>query len=240
MLVDHLRVGERDGSTLSIATVFPEHPERVFAHWYWGSPSVLLGQRLPDVPLYSPNRRERTMVLVFERGVLQSARIRNNEVNSTEGESTLRLGEAIALLENAGTSGRKGMNWFWLYLLAGCLVLAGFLLMEYGMRSQSASLNKERRFGTWPATTANSIPCCSIKPASTFGAGTDPLTSSDWFPPGPPTSRPDVSTAQRLPGARPLAFARGWQSGGWLFERGSAALPDRGGRSGTHLPPRCR
>ena len=70
-----------DGTEASVATIFPEFPDRVFAHWYSGRIRVPRGEILEyqfDVGIF-----ERDQLLDVERGVVVSTRIRQNQKTET-------------------------------------------------------------------------------------------------------------------------------------------------------------
>lgn len=56
----------QDGTTATLATVFPNYPERVFAHWYSGTLHIY-GQIKPDV---SAGGRQEDIQLRIEKGIV--------------------------------------------------------------------------------------------------------------------------------------------------------------------------
>jgi len=70
-----------DGTEASVATIFPDFPDRVFAHWYSGTIHVPRGEILEyrfDVGVF-----ERDLLLEIERGVVVASRIRHNQKTET-------------------------------------------------------------------------------------------------------------------------------------------------------------
>ena len=67
-----------DGTDASLATVFPEFPDRVFAHWYSGTIRIPQGKQLKYVHMGYGSTFERDLLLDIDRGVVVSTRVRNN------------------------------------------------------------------------------------------------------------------------------------------------------------------
>lgn len=67
-----------DGSPGCLATVFPDYPERVFAHWYSGEIRIPEGKILKYVHMGFASKYERDVFLVFLNGILLSAETRTN------------------------------------------------------------------------------------------------------------------------------------------------------------------
>lgn len=60
----------RNGEGATLATLFPDYPQRVFAHWYSGRLRLPEGRLLDYVHGGYDSRYERDVFLTFERGVL--------------------------------------------------------------------------------------------------------------------------------------------------------------------------
>jgi hypothetical protein len=67
-----------DGSEASLASVFPDHPERVFAHWFTGQTRLPQGKQLEYVHMGYGSTYERDLFLNFDRGVLVETHARDN------------------------------------------------------------------------------------------------------------------------------------------------------------------
>jgi hypothetical protein len=67
-----------DGTAASVATLFPNSPDRVFAHWYSGTLRIPQGEELSHVHLGYCSIFERDLLLDVERGVVKSTRVRHN------------------------------------------------------------------------------------------------------------------------------------------------------------------
>lgn len=74
-----------DGTPASLATVFPDFPERVFAHWYFGTLRIPQGRRLKYVHMGYGSTYERELLLEIERGVLLATYVRHNGTAESEG-----------------------------------------------------------------------------------------------------------------------------------------------------------
>lgn len=68
----------RDGTEASLATIFPDFPDRVFAHWYSGTIHVPQGKRLKFAHTGYGITFERDLFLDMERGVVKNTRLRHN------------------------------------------------------------------------------------------------------------------------------------------------------------------
>jgi hypothetical protein len=69
-----------DGREVSLETVFPGFPDRVFAHWYSGTLRVPQGKQLEYVHMGFGSVYERNLFLEIEQGVLVGTRVRHNGV----------------------------------------------------------------------------------------------------------------------------------------------------------------
>ena len=67
-----------DGSIGTLASLFPDYPERVFAHWYTGTIRIPQGERLEYVHMGYRSTYERDLLLDLEHGVVVKKRIRQN------------------------------------------------------------------------------------------------------------------------------------------------------------------
>lgn len=73
-----LRGTLEDGTDASVASVFPDFPGRVFAHWYSGTIRIPQGARLKYVHMGFASIYERNLLLDLERGVVKRTRVRHN------------------------------------------------------------------------------------------------------------------------------------------------------------------
>ena len=80
-----------DGSEATLATIFPDFPTRVFAHWYSGILRIPEGKRIEYVHMGYGSKYERDLLLNIDQGVVTDASVRNNgtaeEPNAPEGYS---------------------------------------------------------------------------------------------------------------------------------------------------------
>ena len=67
-----------DGTDASVASVFPDFPDRVFAHWYSGTIRLPQGERLRYVHGGFASTYKRDRLLDLERGVVKRTRVRHN------------------------------------------------------------------------------------------------------------------------------------------------------------------
>lgn len=74
-----------DGSALSLATLFPDFPDRVFAHWYTGKLRIPQGKLLKYVHQGYQSTYERDLFLEIEKGILTGSHVRHNGVSEVEG-----------------------------------------------------------------------------------------------------------------------------------------------------------
>jgi hypothetical protein len=82
-----------DGREASLASVFPDHPYRVFAHWFSGTLRIPQGARLQYVHMGFGSTYERDLLLEIERGILMKAHVRHHGVASSgEAPSGYQIG----------------------------------------------------------------------------------------------------------------------------------------------------
>ena len=74
-----------DGTEASLATIFPEFPDTVFAHWYSGTIRLPQGKQIESVHMGYGSTFERDLLLDVERGVIVATRVRHNGVAKSEG-----------------------------------------------------------------------------------------------------------------------------------------------------------
>lgn len=78
--------GELEGGGVAcVATIFPDYPNRVFAHWYSGTIRIPQGKLLNYVHMGYGSTYERDLFLEIEKGVLKTTRVRQN--GQAEGDS---------------------------------------------------------------------------------------------------------------------------------------------------------
>jgi hypothetical protein len=73
-----------DGSEATLATVFPDYPDRVFAHWYNGTLRIPQGKRLDYVHMGYGSIYERDLFIEIEKGVVTSTRVQHNGESERE------------------------------------------------------------------------------------------------------------------------------------------------------------
>lgn len=75
------------GAEASLTTIFPDYPDRVFAHWYSGTIRVPQGKQLEYVHMGYGSTFERDLFLDIERGVVVATRVRHNGAAESENTS---------------------------------------------------------------------------------------------------------------------------------------------------------
>lgn len=66
------------GSEASLTTIFPDFPERVFAHWYSGRIRIPQGNQIKYVHMGYGSTFERDLFLDLERGIVKNTSVRHN------------------------------------------------------------------------------------------------------------------------------------------------------------------
>ena len=85
------------GETATLASIFPNYPERVFAHWFTGTVRIPQGKRLEYVHMGYGSTYERDLLLEFEKGVLIESRVRvNGSSTQIDAPDVLSAGTVIA------------------------------------------------------------------------------------------------------------------------------------------------
>jgi hypothetical protein len=73
-----------DGSEVTLGTLFPDFPDRVFAHWYSGTIRIPRGKQLNYVHMGYSSTFERDLLLEVDQGVVTNTRIRHNGTSHSE------------------------------------------------------------------------------------------------------------------------------------------------------------
>ena len=68
----------KGGEEAALITMFPDFPDRVFAHWYSGTIRVPLGKELEYVHMGYGSTFERDLLMDMERGIVKNTRVRHN------------------------------------------------------------------------------------------------------------------------------------------------------------------
>ncbi len=68
----------KDGGEASLASVFPDYPDRVFAHWFSGQIRIPRGERIKYVHQGYDSQFERDLLLNLEHGVVKNTHMRHN------------------------------------------------------------------------------------------------------------------------------------------------------------------
>ena len=76
-----------NGEQATLATLFPNFPDRVFAHWYNGVIRIPQGQLLEYVHAGYGSRYEQDLLLEFAHGVLVNSQTRQNGSGSGASDS---------------------------------------------------------------------------------------------------------------------------------------------------------
>jgi len=67
-----------DGTDVSLATIFPDYPERVFAHWYCDTLRLPEGKMLNYEHMGYASTYERDIMIKIEKGVVVEVNIKHN------------------------------------------------------------------------------------------------------------------------------------------------------------------
>lgn len=70
------------GAEATLATIFPDFPDRVFAHWYSGTIRIPQGKMLDYVHMGYGSTYERDLMLKIEKGVVTETTVRHNGTSS--------------------------------------------------------------------------------------------------------------------------------------------------------------
>lgn len=73
-----------DGTDFSLITLFPDYPDRVFAHWYSGTIRIPQGKQLRYVHSGYRSAFEKDLFLEIDQGVVISTRTRHNGISDSE------------------------------------------------------------------------------------------------------------------------------------------------------------
>lgn len=96
----------RDGTDVCLATLFPDYPDRVFAHWYSGELRIPEGKLLNYVHMGFGSRYERDLILSIRNGILLSRKTRINGHAGVNGGPTGYGVGAMTVFSSATKGGR--------------------------------------------------------------------------------------------------------------------------------------
>lgn len=98
----------KGGGEASVSTMFPDFPDRVFAHWYSGTIRIPNGNKLESVHMGYEGINEQDLLLDMKRGIVQKTCVRHNEkaefADTSEGDDV----NSIAVLPPASKGDREG------------------------------------------------------------------------------------------------------------------------------------
>lgn len=75
----------KDGSEVNVATLFPDYPDRVYAHWYSGILRVPQGKLLEYVHGGYASSYEKDLMINIDRGVVTATNLRHNGTSDNPG-----------------------------------------------------------------------------------------------------------------------------------------------------------
>ncbi len=97
----------KDGTKANLGTIFPNYPERVFAHWYSGKVRVPQGKLLEYVHMGYGSVYEKDMFLCFDKGVVTKKEItENGESSSPDAPEGNGIG-AMTVFSSKSSAGDK-------------------------------------------------------------------------------------------------------------------------------------
>jgi hypothetical protein len=73
---------QEDGRAVTLETVFPGYPERVFAHWYSGTLRIPQGKLLEYIHMGYGSTCEQDVFLVLKKGVVVGKFVQSNGVSN--------------------------------------------------------------------------------------------------------------------------------------------------------------
>jgi hypothetical protein len=73
-----------DGPPVTVASLFPDTPERAFAHWFSGTVRLPRGEQIQYVHMGYESVYEQDLLLEFDRGVLVRTQMRVNSSRDTQ------------------------------------------------------------------------------------------------------------------------------------------------------------
>ena len=79
-----LKATLEDGTKASVATLFPDYPDRVFAHWYSGKLRIPQGELLNYEHMGYASTFESDLFLTIEHGVVTQVEVRDNTARESD------------------------------------------------------------------------------------------------------------------------------------------------------------
>ncbi len=75
----------KNGSEITLESIFPGYRERVFSHWYSGTLRIPQGQLLQYVHMGYGSKYEQDLMINIKKGVVCSKRINHNGISDNKG-----------------------------------------------------------------------------------------------------------------------------------------------------------
>jgi hypothetical protein len=86
-----------DGTEASVSSVFPDFPDRVFAHWYSGTIRTPQGKQLRYVHMGYGSTFERDLFLEIEHGIVLRTQVRENGTAESDAPDGYSVGAMTVL-----------------------------------------------------------------------------------------------------------------------------------------------
>ena len=100
----------KDGTKANLATIFPNYPDRVFAHWYSGKVRLPQGKQLEYVHMGYSSVYEKDLFLHFENGiVVKTETVENGESPNPDAPEGYGIG-GMTVFPAKGTDADGGQS----------------------------------------------------------------------------------------------------------------------------------
>ena len=96
-----------EGFQVTLADVFPDFPERAFAHWYSGTLRIPQGRQIEYVHMGFGSTYEADLFIEIDRGVVVGTRIRHNGTSEGEGGPEGYGVGAMTIFPHTGSKDRE-------------------------------------------------------------------------------------------------------------------------------------
>jgi len=146
-----------DGNQATLATFFPDFPERVFAHWYTGTIRLPQGKLIKYVHMGYASTYERDIMLSVEKGVIVETTVRHNGIADDNAPNGYGVGGFTIF--HLQKTGERSMRYLYWYLGIGVAVVYLFMIINHFTNdpSQSSSLIPEPYKPAWQKIIENTL-----------------------------------------------------------------------------------
>ena len=199
----------KDGADASLAIIFPEFPDRVFAHWYSGTIRLPQGQRLEHVRMGYGSTYERDMFLEVQRGVVVATRVQHHGATESlrellEAENLDREKRLQRILDNVVAPVRAAI------LVLAALPVAVYMKIKAMLKKQDGAVVEKK--GEFAVERQHLLELLTLQEIEKREVVTDPLKAVPELPFGHLNAAWKAFLDGHADGGELWSFSAQWQT----------------------------